>query len=247
MLASDIARALDAGAIMREAGMPPDPWQSDVLNSTAKRQLLLCCRQSGKSTVSAAKGLQKALYLPNSLTLLLSPSLRQSGELFLKTMQTYNALHDVPPVARESALRVEFANGSRIVSLPGSDDTVRGYSAPALVIADEAAFCSEALISAVVPMLAVSDGELIAVSTPNGRQGWFYEAWTGDDDWKRTEITWKQCPRIKPEFVEMYKKMRGELICRQEFDCEFLDTDESVFPTAIIDAAFSADVVPLWQ
>src|SRR5688500_13483424 len=74
----------DAVALMRQTGLDPDPWQEALLRSPASRILLLCSRQSGKSTVTACLALYQALYVPGSLILLLSPSLRQSQELFKK-------------------------------------------------------------------------------------------------------------------------------------------------------------------
>ena len=71
----------------------------------------------------------------------------------------------------------ELANGSRVVCLPGTAETVRGFSAPALIIEDEAAFVDDAFNRAVRPMLAVSNGRLILMSTPNGQRGHFFEAW----------------------------------------------------------------------
>jgi hypothetical protein len=77
----------DPVSLMQSVGILPDPWQAQVLRSSAHRLLLLCCRQSGKSTVSAALAWHTALAQPGSLILLLSPSLRQSQELFRKVLQ----------------------------------------------------------------------------------------------------------------------------------------------------------------
>jgi hypothetical protein len=65
-------------------GFRPDPWQAQVLDSTAKKTLLCCSRQSGKSSVSAILALHTAIFMPGSLVLMVSPSLRQSSELFRK-------------------------------------------------------------------------------------------------------------------------------------------------------------------
>ena len=136
--------------------------------SGASRQLLLCCRQSGKSTTTATLALHTAFYEPGALILLLSPSLRQSQELFKKVQDVYRVLSNPAPLQAESALRLELANGSRIVSLPGTEGTVRGYSGVSLVVIDEAARVNDELYYAVRPMLAVSGGRLIALSTPWG-------------------------------------------------------------------------------
>ena len=68
--------------ILEAAGMTADAWQAKLLQAKWKRALLLCSRQAGKSQVSATLALAEALTRPRSLILLLSPSLRQSGELF---------------------------------------------------------------------------------------------------------------------------------------------------------------------
>src|SRR6516162_5255499 len=166
-LATDLLDALDPARVMVRAGLPPDPWQRDLLRSTASRMLVLCARQSGKSTCAAALGLYEALYASPALVLLLSPSLRQSQELFRATMQLYTRGGAQVPTVAESALRLELTNGSRIVALPGeSDATIRGYSQVRLLVIDEAARVDVSLYTATRPMLSVSGGRLIALSTP---------------------------------------------------------------------------------
>src|SRR5437763_475352 len=83
-LALDLAHALDPVAFVQDRlNFEPDPWQARLLRSRAPWILLNCCRQSGKSTTTAALALHTAIYDPG-LTLLVSPSLRQSKELFAK-------------------------------------------------------------------------------------------------------------------------------------------------------------------
>src|SRR5665213_4356310 len=100
------------------AGITPDPWQAAVLRSIGLRILLNCCRQSGKSTTAATLAVHTALYEPGSLILLLSPTLRQSGELFKKCLAVYRSLGKPVPAESETALTLTLDNGSRIVSLP---------------------------------------------------------------------------------------------------------------------------------
>src|SRR4051812_245616 len=148
----------DPASVMTAAGYAPDAWQEQVLRSEASRLLLLCSRQAGKSSVAAALALRVALLQPKSPVLVLSPTLRQSGELFRKVLDLYAALGRPVPMVSESALRMELANGSRVISLPGTEGTVRGFSGVALLIIDEAARVADALYGAVRPMLAVSRG-----------------------------------------------------------------------------------------
>src|SRR5215204_3350237 len=171
------------------SGVTPDPWQAELLSSTAPRVLLNCSRQSGKSTTAALLGVRTALVEDGSLILLLSPTLRQSGELFKKCLAVYRDLGRPVPGDSETALTVTLGNGSRIVSLPGKEGTVRGYSGVALLVIDESAWVPNDLYASVRPMLAVSAGRLIALSTPHGTRGWWYEAWRGSDGsaWERYE------------------------------------------------------------
>ena len=233
-------------AVMSAAKMTPDPWQAQVLQSPADRMLLLCSRQAGKSTVSSALAVHTALLKPNSPVLLLSPSLRQSGELFRKVLALYSALGHPVPTIRETALQLELANGSRVISLPGTEGTVRGFSEVALLIIDEAARVSDALYYAVRPMLAVSRGRLVALSTPFGQRGWFHAEWTGSGTWERVRVTADQIPRITPEFLAEERKALGERWFAQEFQCSFESTIDAVFDSADIAAALSDDIKPLF-
>jgi phage terminase large subunit-like protein len=227
--------------------MPPDPWQRQLLQTTAQRILLLCSRQSGKSTTAAALALRTSLLEANSLTLLLSPSLRQSGELFKKVLYLYNELNRPVPARQESALTIQLANGSRVVSLPGDESTVRGYSGVDLLVLDEAALVPDSLYVSVRPMLAVSQGRMICLSTPHGRRGWFHAAWTSAEDWERVEIKASQCPRISPRFLAEEKASLGEYWYRQEYETEFCEVIDSVFRGVDIDRLQLDAPPPLWS
>src|SRR5215207_5183073 len=144
-VATDLALALDRVVFARSAGIEPDDWQAEALRSDASRQLYNASRQSGKSTVAAILAVHTALYEPGSLSLLLSPTLRQSQELFRKCLSFYRAADRPVPPESETALTMTLANGSRIVSLPGSEASVRGYSAVKLLVVDEAARVPEDL------------------------------------------------------------------------------------------------------
>ncbi len=238
----------DASLLARRAGIIPDDWQTGILRSDAKQMILNCSRQSGKSTICAVLAVHEAVYTPDSLTLLLAPSLRQSQELFRKVKDILTALHSPlsPQIAEESSLRLELDNGSRIISLPGTEATVRGFSSVGLLVVDEAAVCDDALFFAIKPMLAVSGGRIALLSTPRGRRGFFYDTWTnGASDWMRTRITASECPRISPEWLENEKRTMPDFWYRQELECEFTETVDSVFGFDDIERAVSSDVKAL--
>ena len=236
----------DPAILMEIAGMPADPWQRRLLGSHALQSLLLCCRQAGKSTVTAALALRVALLEAPALILLLSPTQRQSGELFRdKVMRLYDAVGRPVPSVQESALTVALANGSRIVSLPGDEKTIRGYSGVSLLVVDEAARVDDALYFAIRPMLAVSRGRMVCLSTPFGKRGWFFEAWTGQEPWERYRIVAEECPRIPRDFLAEERRTLGPRWYAQEYQCSFEDTIDQVFSHEDIMAALSADLQPL--
>lgn len=245
ILARDLTRMLEPASVMRDAGMVPDDWQESVLNSDSRRMLLLCSRQSGKSTTCAALAVHQALYDPG-LVLLIAPAQRQSSELFRKVREVYTALPDVPRIVQESALRMELANGSRIIALPGTEGTIRGYSGAKTVIIDEASRVDDALFAAVRPMLATTQGRFVALTTPYGKRGWFYEAWEHGDGWHRTKVTADDCPRIESEWLAEERRLVGDWQYRQEYLCQFVDTDEQFFASELVEAAISDEVAPLW-
>jgi hypothetical protein len=245
-LAHDLSLALDPCQLMRACGMAPDLWQAAVLRQAGDRTLLNCCRQSGKSSVAAVLALHTALYESARLILLLSPSLRQSQELFKKVQDAYLKLPHPTPLVGESALRYEFMNGSRILSLPGTESTIRGYSGVDLLVIDEAARVDDELYYAVRPMLAVSGGTLVALSTPWGKRGWWYEAWVSAESWTRVEIPAQQCPRIPAAFLAEERRTLPAMWYASEYECLFGDTINSVFRSEDIAAMFAEDVSPLF-
>jgi hypothetical protein len=239
MLLTDLRRAIDPASIAADCGLTLDQWQADLMRSTASRMLLLCARQTGKSTVSALIALATAIRQAGALVLLVSPSQRQSGELFRTVMRHLRSLVDVPGITAESALRLELANGSRIVALPGDEKTIRGFAGAALIVLDEAARVEDGLIAAVRPMLATSGGSLIMLSTPFRKRGAFYAAWIGDPSWHRVRVSADQCPRISKEFLEEELRELGAQRFSEEYGLEFLEADDCVFPQPMIDAAFT--------
>jgi hypothetical protein len=246
ILADDLKLALDRLAFAKELGISPDEWQRALLRSTSDRVLLNCSRQSGKSTMTAVIALHRALYHPGSLILCLAPALRQSQELFGKVLGFYRDLgRPVSPQA-ERKLSLELDNGSRIITLPGSERTIRGFSGVGLLLIDEASRVDDALYHAVRPMLAVSGGSLMMLTTPYGKRGIFFEEWTGRHGWDRYEVPARECPRISEEFLEEERRALPAWVYRQEYETSFEETEDAVFTTEMIDGAISPDVTPLF-
>jgi hypothetical protein len=243
-----LAHSLDPVVFAKEAlGFEADDWQAELLRTTAPQVIMNNSRQSGKSTVTAIKGLHRAIFSPGALILLISPSLRQSRELFGKVTGFLKALQPVQLLEEDNKLSCTLENGSRICSLPGDSKTIRGYSAPALILEDEAAFVDDEVATALRPMLAVSRGQLILMSTPFGRRGHFFDTWqSGGDAWQRISVPATDCPRISPEFLKQERESMSEWRYRQEYLCEFVETSDQIFSYDVIRAAFDPAVTPLF-
>jgi len=238
--ACDLNITLDPTALSVRAGLELDPWQAEVMRFSGRQLILNCHRQSGKSTTVALKALHVALY-QGALVLLLSPSLRQSRELFKKVTDAYRQLGQPLKAKVDNQLELQIARAGRIVSLPGTEATVRGFSAPKLIIMDEASKIPTALYTAVRPMLAVSRGQLAMLSTPYGRRGFFHQEWMeGGPNWKRILRTADQCERISHEWLEEERRHMEDWEFQQEYMCEFADTAGQFFREADILAAFRA-------
>jgi hypothetical protein len=245
-MARDLSYALDPAIFAREClGFIADPWQSVALRSTDDL-LLNCSRQAGKSTFASILASHTAIYWPRSLILAVSPSLRQSSELFRKVTEALTRAGLKSTLSEDNKLSCVLTNGSRIVSLPSSEATIRGYSAVDLLLEDEASRVPDDLYRAVRPMLAISHGRKVLMSTPFGKRGHFHEEWHSKNNWRRIMIKATDIPRITPEFLEAERASLGEWWYKQEYMCEFVETTDQVFSYDLVIKAITPEVKPLF-
>lgn len=221
----DLASGFDPSVILDAAGYEPDDWQRRALRSTRRRQIILGGRQTGKSVVGAAAVAWNLIYRQGSLSLVLGPSLKQAGETARKIASIVDLVGaPVDPVSR-TALALELSNGSRSLCIPSGETSVRGYSAPDLLVLEEAAAIESEVVRASLPVLAATEnGRLLLISTPRGRRNWFAEVWfDGGDDWERFEARASACPRISRDFLDGERRIMGDKLYGQEYECDFLD------------------------
>ena len=247
-LADDLATALDPVRLLRRLVPEPDEWQARVVRSTARRMLLNIARQLGKSTTVAALAAHTARYEPGSLILCLSPGERQSAELHRKVKASLAVLGiQGADLEVDNILSTELANGSRLVALPGREDTIRGFSSARLLLVDEAARVRDDLYYAAAPMLEAGRGRLVALSTPKGRRGWWYQMWAGGgEEWERYERTAMDCPWKDPADLDLARRTWPADRFAEEFLCQFREAEGQVFAFDDIEAAFTDDVEPFY-
>lgn len=210
-----------------------DRWQRQYMIECRARSriAIAACRQSGKSTVTGLFVAWCLIFIPGFQCLVASRSLRQASH-YLNTVRAA-VLSVVPKEAmvQLNRLSMELPNGSQIISIPcAQPDAGRGFS-PDFVVLDEAAFAPEALFRAITPSLAATSGAMHMLSSPNGRQGYFFEAFEGHstDVFLALRVSYEECPRITQETLDMERMALGELYFRQEFGAEFITPQGAFF------------------
>lgn len=208
------------------ARFPLDSWQVDFLKDKRRRLLLLVHRQGGKSTVVGLKALHRAIFRRGQTIVLVSPTQRQSSELLHTIRGLVKAIDEYAKMlVVDNVMSIELSNGSRILSLPATGWNIRGITAH-MIIVDEAAGVPDDIFSALSPMLLTTGGQLIQVSTPKSRSGFFYESFQSElycnYTIRASENPRMQTPQMQ-EFLESELVMHGSRIYGQEYECEFLD------------------------
>ena len=214
-------------------GFAADERQAAVLDSPAKRGILNCTRQWGKSTVLAAKAVHRVWTRPGSLVLVASPGKRQSRLFLRKAAEFLGKLGIRRRGDGDNEASLLLPNRSRIVGLPGTEATVRGFSAASMALIDEAAIVRDELYMALLPMLAVSDGDMWLLSTPRGCSGFFYETWN-EEGWEKHTATALEAPWIRREALEAHRRSMPEWRFRQEYFCEFAQDDGAWFDRDLV-------------
>ena len=226
----------------------PDAPQTEIMTSESNDILVLGSRQTGKSTAAALRALYEALNDNGSTVLLAGPTGRQSGHIMTKSREYAQKLGlalGAPPPGCDG---YKLPNGSKIISLPDNDATIRGFSAPRLIIVDEAAFASDELIAALRPMLAVSAGRMMLLTTPNGQSGYFYEKWHEENkEFHKILCRADACARIDPKTLAGFRASMTKAEYAQEFDCQFQAEGSEGIPRETFRKNISPDIKPMFE
>jgi cytochrome c-type biogenesis protein CcmE len=181
----------------------------------------------------------KALTVAGSTVLVVAPGERQAKLLFSKAASLYKRAGYPLPAHSERRTGLELSNGSVIEALPAVERTTRGYSVDLLVV-DEAAAVPDLDYHGILPALIATQGEQVLLSTPRGKRGFFHELYHSDGDWQRVMVRSDEVGRIREEDLDVFRRTMPEQFFRQEFYCEWLDTEGGLFAHGDIQAALSA-------
>lgn len=245
-LADDLAAALDPVRFGHRIGFEPEPWQAGLMRSTAARVLVRCARQTGKSTTVGIIGLHVALHNPGRDVLIVSPTQRQSAELLTRVRAHYRAVAGAPRLTADNESQMTLANGSRVVSLPGSEGGIRGFANVRLLIIDEASRVEDDVFASCLPMVG-SDGQMMALSTPWGARGWWWQLHEEPGNgWEQHSVTCYESAQYTPRRIAEVRAALGSFVFASDYECVFSDTVQQLFSTDAVRRAFTSTVTPLF-
>jgi hypothetical protein len=241
-----LERELDPRARLAHwMGHPPDDWQVEAFTSHASEVALRVGRQCGKTSVLAARAVQE-LHVPESLTICVAPVERQAKIIAREVGR--QILRTGLVVTRSSMTELEIANSARMLALPSTADTIRGFPSVSLLVVDECAYLQaamgddEALITGVLPMLT-HDGQVFFSSTPAGKNNYFarlfLDAKPGDGI-HRIVVKATEIPRLATK-VERMRRTLSATKFRQEIEVEMLADGQAYFDLAAIEQATSME------
>ena len=220
----------------------PFPYQSRLLCDGSKRIVVCMGRQTGKTTITAAKAIWFAYVHPGTTTLIVSPSLRQSIILFDRILSfIYSNKILFASVKRKTRTIIQLDNGSQIIALPCSAHRLRGHTAHNLIV-DEAAFLPDEIITQILfPMLATTGGNLVLLSTPWGRENVFYRAFS-DPSYSVHHVKSSECPLISREFLEEQRQNMTSMAYDMEYNAFFVEPASSYFTQELIKGCINPEM-----
>jgi len=229
-------------------GFRPSGTQAEMLDSRADRTIVCAARQTGKSTIAAIKAVYEAMTHDNALILLAGPSARQSSLLCDKAREFARKVVDKLAPADKNCDGFKLPNGSRIVAIPATPDTIRGFSDPHLVIIDDAALVADDVYQeALLPMIATGKGSIMLLSAPIGPKGFFFHVWHEDFvPWYHVMQTAMESGRFGFDALTKARLEMGDVPFRRAFRCEFADDPDCFVSWELVQEAFSDDIKPLF-
>jgi hypothetical protein len=239
-----IAYRLDPVPWVRDVlGITPTAWQEQFLRAPRGASIAaLTARQVGKTTTAAWAIAHAMLFYPGSLSVIACPAQRQSAEAVRRVKGV--VVKAGGKFASDNVFALELDNGSRVLALPSGDDTVRGLTVDAWIVADEAARLNEELIAALRPMRARRPQARFAMlSTAWSRTDPFWTVWAGDDpSWIRLRATADSDDTLfTAEFLEAEWRALGEHAFKREYCGVPGGSEASLFPWELFDRATQTD------
>ena len=231
-------------------GITPHDWQRTFLLAPRGASIaVLTARQVGKTTAAAAGMAHSAVFMPGSLSVIACPSQNQSAEALRKVRDM--VMMAGAKLTTDNVFRLELANGSRVLALPHAQETVRGLTVDAWIVADEAAQLDPDIMGALHPMRTqCPHARLAMLSTAWSRTDPFWSVWDNDDpSWMRIRATVDVEPTlIAPDVLDRARRQ----LSGDDFNREYLGipagSQVSPFTSELYKSATQTQVHPnMWD
>lgn len=245
-LTAGLVAASPAGLLtvsLAATGCRPDPWQLEALSCPAHRMAIIAARQVGKGSVAAALALHTAAYIPDRLVLVVSASERQAKIVLARIRGMLPFLGPAAARAEDTQTEIRLRNGSRIIVLPASSTSLRGWTAHLLIL-DEGAYVPRSSFEAVVPTVAATGGAILCLSSAGAPAGWLYEIVSEEaayPEWERRRVRAVDVPRIDPAFLDAERRRLPKAVFAREYEAEFTGSEDGLFDPYAVAGAFSPD------
>lgn len=202
-----------------------------------RKNIILKARQLGISTITAAYCAWLMFFRRSKQILVIAIQFDVAKNLLTKVQAIIKHLppwfKELNKITVDNRSLLKLTNDSFIKASATNEDAGRSEGL-SLVILDEAAFIDgmDDIWAALKPTVGRPLGRIIAISTPNGMAGWFYDMYNaaekGDIEWNPTKLHWTAHPeRDEKWFNNEVKDMPRRKIA-QEYECSFLASGETV-------------------
>lgn len=234
------------------------PWQDKFLNSKSKKRLLNCARQIGKSTTAGILCLHKAYFNPGFTILVISRTKEQAMEFvyrmrkFLNTSR-FTIWKELQPRKNENKREIIIRSEkkgveSRIIVVPATDAGL-GYSAN-IVVGDECAVWENGdyLFREVIePTTTWTDGDIYLLSTPRGKQGFFWDCYNMQDIWEVYQFDWHSNPFLTDAYMADKRKIHTAESWAMNYEAKFVVSQSAYFTPNEITQSISSEAGQGWK
>ena len=214
------------------------PYQKDMFKQFQENRfnVVLACRQSGKSISACAYLLWYVLFNPEKTVAILANKGATAREMLNRiTLMLENIPFFLQPGSKAlNKGSLEFSNNSRIIAAATSGSSIRGMSVNLLYL-DEFAFVERAaeFYTSTYPVISAGkDTKVIVTSTANGIGNQFHKIWEGAvqqiNEFKSFRVDWWDVPGRDEKWKEQTVANTSQLQFDQEFGNTFFGTGDTL-------------------
>ena len=214
------------------------PYQEKMFEhfNEHRYNIVLACRQSGKSISACAYLLWFALFHSEKTVAVLANKGATAREMLSRiTLMLENIPFFLQPGCKAlNKGSIEFSNNSRIIAAATSGSSIRGLSVNLLYL-DEFAFVERAteFYTSTYPVVSAGkDTKIIVTSTANGLGNMFYKIWEGalqeTNEFKAFRVDWWDVPGRDEEWKNQTIANTSQLQFDQEFGNTFFGTGDTL-------------------